>query len=884
DEASTRLLIDQQLRDADWVVDSVEIRYSKGVRPEKGVNKAIAEWPTESGPVDYALFLGLKLVGVIEAKKFDKPLPSVMGQAERYARDIKAVDCEFTDAGPWEDFRVPFAYITNGRPYLKQLVDDSGVHFRDLRDPTNKREVLSGWISPEGLAYQLKTDVKAIDKELIETPADLPGLRDYQANAITSVEKAIASGQKEILLAMATGTGKTRTALSLIYRLLSKKRFRRILFVVDRSELGRQASEAFSNAKLERNLTLAEMYDIKELGDIVPDPETRIQVATIQSLVKRILLSGEDDVPTIDQYDCLIVDECHRGYNLDREMEEHELEYRSEVDFISKYTRILDYFHAVKIGLTATPALHTSEIFGRPVYTYSYREAVMEGWLCDYEAPHRILTALAKSGIKWEQGDEIKLFDPKDGKVDLQIADDVVLKEVESFNTGVITPGFNQALCEELAQYLDPDIPGKALVFCANDRHADIFVKELKKAMDDQYGPQRDDLIRKITGSAMEGDSKLIRHYKNEANPKIAVTVDLLTTGVDVPEITALVFVRRVQSRILFEQMIGRATRKKDNLFGPGQHKEFFQVYDTVDLFSAINDFSTMQPVATRPHATVKELVSLVCKAEGEHQQSFHDELVAKVTRKKSQMAEKSDAFESLFDGLTVDEFFERLKSGPKETERLFDAHPPLADWIQNARSNKKSHIYISDEKDEVIVSEAGYGDGMDRPEDYLESFSKWIVDNKSTNEALNFVITQPARLSRSDLKKLLWEMGEAGFIEHHIRDAWRECRKEDCAARLIGFIRSEALGSPLIPFEQRVDAAVQRLFLDERFDWTKPKRTWLERIAKQVSSEVIVDHQAMDSGSFADAGGFDRINKRFKGQLGDVLDTLHEYIWEDAG
>lgn len=887
DEAATRRIIDDQLVEAGWLADSENLRYAKGTRPEKNVAKAIAEWPTKSGPVDYALFIGQQLVGVVEAKKHSVSLPSVLGQAERYARDIKPGNATFPEGSPWENFKAPLLYVANGRPFLKQLEDESGVHMRDLRLPTNKRAVLDGWPSPEGITALLTADIVKADADLADAPIDLPGLRKYQIKAIDAVEKAIAKGQREILLAMATGTGKTRTALSLFYRLVKAKRFRRILFLVDRTTLGEQAAEAFQEVKLDQLQSFSEIYNIKELGDIRPDEETRLQIATIQGMVKRVLFPADDQVPPpVDQYDCVVIDECHRGYNLDREMAEHELEFRSEADFISKYTRVLDHFHAVKIGLTATPAHHTEQIFGRPVHTYSYREAVTDGYLCDHEPPVRFVTRLAKEGIKWKKGETIDYFVPKTKTIETEAAPDEVLKNVEAFNLQVVTEPFNQVICEELATFLDPEIPGKCLVFCANDRHADLFVKCLKAALDDLYGPQRDDLVRKITGSAMAADSDVYTYFKNEANPKIAVTVDLLTTGIDIPEITSLVFVRRVKSRILYEQMIGRATRLCPNLFGPDEHKEVFQIFDTVDLYASLEKFSTMKPVVTRPGATVSDLVQLATKSihakPDDDSQPFYDQLVAKLRRKRTRIEKAGEYLATRFNGLTPAQFFETLDASPLDTLDLFDAYPGLADWIDELPPGKQHRLLISHHEDELLVAESGYGEGNEKPEDYLERFGQWIDEHKSTHEALTLVLTQPSSLKRSELKKLALEMGDAGFLEPHLREAWREVKHEDCAARLIGYIRAHALGSPLVPFPDRVDAAVTRLLANEQFSWTKPRRQWLERIAKQVKKEIIVDESNLQQGAFVSSGGYARIDKIFKGQLDDMLTELHTGIWQD--
>ena len=169
-----------------------------------------------------------------------------------------------------------------------------------------------------------------------------------------------------MLIAMATGTGKTRTCIAMCYRLIKAKRFQRILFLVDRTSLGEQTGDSLDDLKIDNNQTFSDIYDVKELGEIKPDDDTKFQIATIQSMVKRILFEDGQLKPTVGQYDCIVVDECHRGYNLDQELSETELTFRDEADYISKYSRVLEYFDAVKIGLTATPALHTCLLYTSP--------------------------------------------------------------------------------------------------------------------------------------------------------------------------------------------------------------------------------------------------------------------------------------------------------------------------------------------------------------------------------------------------------------------------------------------------------------------------------------------------------------------------------------
>ncbi|MBF0394995.1 MAG: DEAD/DEAH box helicase family protein, partial [Alphaproteobacteria bacterium] len=321
DERETRRLIDERLRAAGWTVDSETITHAAGVRPQRGEAVAIAEWPTANGPADYVLFVDGAPLATVEAKRRNHNVSQVIDQAQRYAAGLApSPGVAPLDGAPWDGFGVPFAFSSNGRSFLRQIPELTGIWFRDLRRPTNLRRPLEDWYTPGGLKQLLEQDIEAAREALLREPfAYNFGLRDYQEKAIRSIEQAIAAGQDHILVAMATGTGKTKTCIGLIYRLLKANRFRRVLFLVDRTALGDQAAGAFKTTKMEQQRDFADIYEIRELGDLTVDAATRVHIATVQALVKRVLYPA-DGPPPIDQYDCIVVDECHRGYLLDREM------------------------------------------------------------------------------------------------------------------------------------------------------------------------------------------------------------------------------------------------------------------------------------------------------------------------------------------------------------------------------------------------------------------------------------------------------------------------------------------------------------------------------------------------------------------------------------
>jgi len=881
DETATRDLIDQQLRDWGWEADSVNLRHSKGTRPVKGRSMAIAEWPTKSGPADYALFVGERCLGIVEAKRYRKNVSAAIDQSERYSKDF---DHE-SAIGTWDGgYRVPFVFATNGRSYLKQIETESGIWFRDVRLAMNHRRALVEWPTPEGLEAKLDTDREAAEKALESRPFDFGfQLRPYQKAAIEEVEKTLSTEQREMLVAMATGTGKTKLAIAMLYRLLSTKRFRRICFVVDRSALGTQTGDEFKSTAIEGPKTFGQLFGVQGLEDVKPELETRVHICTIQGLVKRVLYTdAPTQAPPIDQYDLIVVDECHRGYLLDREMSDAEMSFRGQDDYISKYRRVLEYFDAVKIGLTATPALHTAQIFGDPIYTYTYREAVVDGWLIDHEPPVRIETELSSGGIKFEKGEEFEAVDTITGEVDKVSAPDELNFEVEAFNRKVITVPFNQVVAQELARHIDPSLPGKTLVYAVNDAHADIVVDQLKKAFKDQYGEIEDAAVRKITGSIENGNStrinKVIRSYRNDAFPKIAVTVDLLTTGVDVPAITNLVFIRRVNSRILYEQMLGRATRRCDDI-----GKEVFRIFDAVDLYATLQDLTQMKPVASDPSLTFEQLFDELASVEEDDQRKIvRDQILAKLHRKIRKLPSKVEEAVKDLTGESAEELRDRLKQNSlqniSEWAQKYAAVGKILDWNPDGRG--PNMIPISTKSDQVIGVTRGYGEA-EKPEDFLDTFRSFVRNNQNKIVALSVVVQRPRELTREELRNLRLELDKMGFSEANLRRAWSDASNEDIAASIIGFVRQAAIGDPLVPFQDRVRDATKSILA--KGQWTDPQKTWLRRIAEQIEKEIVVDRPSLDEGTFENHGGFDRLNKVFNGQLESILSDFNEELWKTS-
>jgi type I restriction enzyme R subunit len=887
DEQQTRLLIDVQLSEMGWDVDSDAMRHSHGTRPEEGRAMAIAEWPCDGGSVDYALFVGMVCIGVIEAKRGAFDVPSTLVQAERYARTILLAPEQQSPDGPWqhgldEPFRVPFVFATNGRPFVRQWLTKSGIWYRDVRRETNHPVALPQWFSPDDLVAKLRTDVDAAARGLAEESLGMGKLRPYQEDAVTAIEDTVEAGQRQILISMATGTGKTRTAIALMYRLLKHKRFRRILFLVDRRALGKQAGDALETTEIEGLLNFAQIYKVAGLDTKVPEPEDQVQVATVQSLIARIL--NEPDVsqrPTPGTFDCIIVDEAHRGYTLDAELSESDIGFRNLEDYQSAYRQILDYFDAVKIALTATPALHTREIFGHPVFHYGYRQAVVEGYLTDHLPPRRITTALSEAGIHFEGGEEVEIVDRKTGQIDLfALPDDVSLDyDLADFNRRVYSESFNRIVCRAIATEIPPDKPGKTLIFAARDTHADDIVRLLTEELQDEYGKDAipHTMVAKITGTIDKADELILR-FKNDPLPKYVVTVDLLTTGIDVPAISNLVFVRRVKSRILYDQMIGRATRLCHEI-----GKEHFRIFDAVDLYAELQEMTDMRPVVVKPDISLGQLVTDLGKAADEEERRWvAGQVIVRMRALAKRMdAETRESFER-HTGEQAEAAIQRLatRSGADLADWL-SAHPRAVEILERRPSGStvrnNDGVVISTHEDELLRIEEIFGKNT-TPEDYISGFERFVRENMNHVPALIAVTQRPRDLTRKELSELAGLLDERNYSESMLRAAYGKARNADIAAHIIGFVRQAALGDPLVPYATRVERAI--LAIEQSRAWTPKQKDWLRRIGRALKDKPVADPTLLDQGVFADKGGFKRISQEFDGSLDDVLHQFNEVIW----
>lgn len=519
-EAEAREVIDEQLIRAGWADLDEEDR-------DTGFKR---EYPTKSGPVDYALLLAGEVIAVIEAKEEEKDAYAALTQAKRYAEDIST-------GRNYGRFGVPFVFTTNSEE----------VWFQDVRSDAPRERKLRNFHRPDGLEMFLNTDYEGAKQWLEDTPItdSDPNLWDNQREAIESIEEGLADNKRRMLVQMATGTGKTRMACAETYRLLKSGYANRVLFLVDRNNLGRQAESAFKNYDVGPAMKMSDVYIIDRVENGVFPENADIVVSTLQSMYSLLEDHDEIDIPQ-DAFDFVISDESHRSIYGD-------------------WRVVLNHFDALQLGLTATPATHTLSYFNENwVYKYGYWEAVDDGHVVSYET-YRIQTGITMEGLYYE-GEE---YDPGD------------------LENKITVPSTNRTIAEEFRENSGED--EKTLIFAKNDQHA----IQLEKIFREVYSDKDDRYVKKITYTTDQNDD-WIRRFRNQKYPKIAVSVKMISTGVDVKPIENIIFIRPTRSAVLYNQMIGRGTRTCDEI-----GKEKFTIYDCigiVDYFSESPPFNMYRP------------------------------------------------------------------------------------------------------------------------------------------------------------------------------------------------------------------------------------------------------------------------------------------------
>jgi type I restriction enzyme R subunit len=849
------------------------------------------EYETEKGPADYTLHLDNKVVAVVEAKKLTVGPQNVLTQAERYSKGVTNSSFNF------RGYRVPFLYSTNGEV----------IWFHDIRHPLNRSRKVDDFHTPEALQEMLDQDLDDSCKNLQDIPHHT-WLRPYQVEANQAVEQAISERKRAMLLAMATGCGKTYTLVNQVYRLMKAGVAKRVLFLVDRRALAAQAARAFAAFEPEPGLKFDKVYEVYsnrfQKGDFeegekfdpklmpkeyLTNPQAKhafVYVSTIQRIAINILgrnaifnvgdeTIDEDadklDIP-IHAFDLIVADECHRGYTSSEQ---------------SVWRATLNHFDGIKIGLTATPAAHTTSYFRHIAYRYEYQQAVRDGYLVDYDAVN-INSNIRMNGVFLDEGEEVEKVDPESGTRQLDLLEDERQFDSKEVESKVTAPDSNRKILEEIKKYADEHLEEykrfpKTLIFAVNDLAHTSHANQLVDIARDVFG-RGDEFVRKITG-AKDVDRPLqrIREFRNRPKPGIVVTVDMLSTGVDIPDLEYIVFLRPVKSRILFEQMLGRGTRKGEK----HPDKSHFTVFDCFNG-TLLEYFKKSTGITAEPPDKPSRSISEVIEDIWNNQDRDYNIrcLVKRLHRIDKQMSgEARDLFEAYIpDGDMAKyarELPEKLKKDFVENMKLLRDQAFQKLLVEYPR--KQRVFYVSyDAEDEVssTMMVRNGGGSVYKPEDYLAAFAQYVKDNQDKIDAIGVLLDRPKDWNTDVLTELRDKLkqSEKHFTEDKLQKV-HEAKYHKALVDIISMVKHAADESqPLLTAAERVENAFQKL--SKKHQFTADQQAWLHRIRVHLAENLSIDAEDFDDiPIFSREGGLFAARKVFGDQLTTILQELNESI-----
>ena len=913
-EQKARQQIDQQLAECGWIVQKAsEMNISAG----RGV--AIREFPLKTGFADYLLYADCKAIGVIEAKPEDHTLTGVETQSAKYTIGLPA-------GLPHYHLPLPFAYESTG------VV----TQFTNAHDPDPRSREIFTFHRPEELIRlatlesQLRCNLRNMPELVTE------GLWKVQVEAIRNLDKSLAASRPRALIQMATGSGKTFTAVTASYRLIKFGKAKRILFLVDRNNLGKQAQNEFQQyISPYNNYKFTEEYPVQRLSRNTIDLAAKVCITTIQRLYS--ILKGEEQfeeeneetslfesapslvkeplpvvynpkVP-IETFDVIIIDECHRSiYNV--------------------WRQVLDYFDAFLIGLTATPTAQTIGFFkGNLVQDYSHEKAVIDGVNVGYDV-YRIETKITKDGAKLakEPGQFVPHRDRRTRKKKLQELDDDLVYAANDLDRDVVAMDQIRLVIRTFRDRLFTEIfPGrtevpKTLVFAKTDLHADDIVKVIREEFD-----RGNDFCQKITSKTTgKNPDDLLKEFRNSYNPRIAVTVDMIATGTDVKPLECLVFMRNINSASYFEQMKGRGCRviKPDDLQSvtpDAKQKTHFVIVDAVGVCE--RDKTTSKPLDRKPSVSVDKLLNLV--AAGAASDDLCSTLAARLTRLDQQIGEPqrveiashadgkdlSALSGQLLDAIDPDanaaravEMF-NLTDDQEPTENQLEEveqqamqaalkpfhNPNLRKAILDARDS----LQVIDEVTQDVLVSAGHSEAAkEKARTILANFRQFIEDHKDQIEALQILYSRPYRAGlRYRQVKELAEAVRRPPVAAPLERLWQayEAVEPDKVkghggkqlVDIVALVR-HALDptSPLVPVDMTVEERYQE-WLARRAEagatFTPEQRKWLDAIKDHIASSLHIDPDTFDDLPFNQMGGLGRAYELFGDQLGGILEQLNE-------
>lgn len=918
-EQIARDTIDKQLVACGWTVQKktqINLHASPGV--------AVTEYITDAGIADYILFVDQKPVGVIEAKKAEEGhrLTLVEEQSGEYAQS----KLKYLNNDP-----LPFVYESTGEI----------TRFTDYRDPKPRSRPVFTFHRPETFRTWLAAE-KSLRASLFDIPKlPIEGLRDCQINAIRNLEASFKDNRPRALIQMATGSGKTFTAITSIYRLLKFANAKRILFLVDTKNLGEQAEQEFlAYTPNDDNRKFTELYNVQRLKSSFVSSDSQVCISTIQRLYS--ILKGEEldesaeetnpgetqwekreAVPVaynerlpIEFFDFVVIDECHRSiYNL--------------------WKQVLDYFDSFLIGLTATPDNRTFGFFNQNVVSeYGYEDAVTDGVLVPYNV-YIIETEISKKGgaiwkgeyvdhreklsrkKRWAQLDEDKVYSNK--KLDDEVVNPNQIRTViRTFRDHL--PEVFPGRYDEQGEY---EVP-KTLIFAKTDSHADDIIQIVRE----EFG-EGNQFCKKITYRADEDPKSILSQFRNDYHPRIAVTVDMIATGTDIRPLEILLFMRDVKSRNYFEQMKGRGTRvvALDDLkkVTPSAQytKDHFVIIDAIGVTRSLKTDS--RPLEKKPGVSTKDLLNAI--SVGARDEELFTTLANRLIRLEKQLTEKEkeqfqeeskgkelkqvvkelleaydpDAIENNtlvikgnYAGKGKEVSFDQARAEAqdqliKRAARTFTGE--LNAYLENVR---RLHDQIIDTVNPDRVEFAGWDkENAAKSQELIQDFKTWIEAHKDEITALQIFYSQPYR-RRELTYAMISEVLEKIKLEKptlaplRVWQAYEQATRSNGSPKneliaLVSLIRNiTGIDSTLTPFDKVVDKNFQDWVFRKQagaLKFTEEQMLWLRMIKDYVANSFHVDKEDFELDPFNKAGGLGKMWQLFGEDTEKMISELNEVL-----
>lgn len=915
-EARAREEIDELLTTAGWTVQD---RSALNLAAGRGV--AARELSFLTGEPDYTLFVDGKVIGTIEAKPEGHPLGGVAEQSAKYAVSLP-------EGLPAWRRPLPFS--------LESTAVET--HFTNRLDPEPRARDIFAFHRPETLLEWAQAD-KQLNQRLREMPPLITdNLWQAQIQAITNLERSFAANKPRALIQMATGSGKTYTAVNFVYRLVKFAKARRVLFLVDRGNLGEQALKEFQNFRTpDDGRRFTELYNVQHLTSNTLDGVARVTIATIQRLYS--MLSGQaepapdlDDLPIdaaerlyaqpvpvaynpalpIETFDFIVTDECHRSiYNL--------------------WRQVLEYFDAYLIGLTATPSKQTFGFFNQNlVMEYGHERAVADGVNVNYDV-YRIRTDITERGATVEAGFYVDRRDRLTRKTRWEQLGDDLTYGANQLDRDVVAEDQIRTVLTAFRDALFTDIfPGrtevpKTLIFAKDDAHADDIVRICREVFD-----KGNDFCQKITyRTTGVKPADLIASFRNSYNPRIAVTVDMIATGTDIKPLEIVFFMRSVVSQGFFEQMKGRGVRVIDEtalqaVTPDARRKAHFVIVDAVGVCE--RDKGDSRPLERKRRVPFDKLLEAV--ALGNREPEALESLAGRLLRLERLLDERTTReLKKLTDGPTLSTIAsdildagdpDHIEAKARETKppaheptavelaqaqqaladdavRILATRPQLRNWlIEFQRSSEQTIDTIS--KDAVI--EAGFSAAaLDAARGLVRSWEQFVAEHRDEITAIQLLYTDARRLRYEQLKELadaierpprrwttdvLWSayerLGKTAGSSQPTAAGRKHILADLVALVRVALHEQDELVPRTDTVNVRFDAWLGRQATHGRA-FTAEQRAWLDLIREHVATSLAIESADFDLSPFAQQGGLGRAAQLFGPELPKLLDELNEVL-----